>query len=908
MTFDVLKRVEESLGRDWLEEEAACGQLDGIAHLLHDAGSDELDLVYDWLMAQLETKEAPETDQPARGIMIRYALAKIHELKGDQNTSGRYYLESARGLAELGFWSEVRKIAMKGLSLRPDHRFVRLLFKAWRAGTSGADPGGLQRDVTTALDYLPEDPYLLWHESTRADAEGRSEEGARLASRALRGFIQLKEIDRAEEALLRTLEFELPEACLAVLEALPLMAEQNSLELLRAAVEFAQPVVESLGLHRQFADNLEKALTRPGEVGFLRSLFVDATLKEFADRENLSALVRRSGISDPNQPFGEALVRLREFLRLSPGTIVEHRSWGMGRVTANDGESLLVDFPGKPDHRMSVEMGQTSLSPLPPYQLRVLAVTNPDLLQHERSHDPVGLVVRVVQELGGEAQPKDLKLKLVESVFAESEWASWWQKTRKLLEEDPRIDHNLAFKQIYRLPQEGSARVVVLPAIDQKKGLRSSVSAIRRFLKQHVDMVDAMRQKYGDSLISRAEGTLGDELLGVSPLLAEWFPDERARWVALVYKAFSTGARTASVTTAEDQGAVLSLALDGSSWERAAVTTLTSRFAVVRNKALETLCQRWTSESRTSEERDQKVRDALRRHSQFPCDCLALSRFVCDGERFKKLEEPWSLLPSLLAFGLGRPTSEVVDLCVGLLDPKGPFFSSVQGRGCPKAVCDELLSMLSPGSLPETVSQGLVGFVQSAGENQLAEQVASAVREDYPPQHHESAPYLKPGVVLMTRSAQAAQQEELKTLERELRVDLPQAIRKARELGDLSENAEYHAARERQGIVNSQFLVLRERLAHVQCIEDLELPEDVVGVGTEVLLREEDGATSVVWILGVGDDRHGTKVISYEAPLGLALLGKRSGDVVELLHGSDSKTFHVVSMTRKLPDGDIPPH
>ena len=137
-------------------------------------------------------------------------------------------------------------------------------------------------------------------------------------------------------------------------------------------------------------------------------------------------------------------------------------------------------------------------------------------------------------------------------------------------------------------------------------------------------------------------------------------------------------------------------------------------------------------------------------------------------------------------------------------------------------------------------------------------------------------------------------------MERELRTTIPATIQKARELGDLKENAEYHSAKLKQANVSKQVASLQLRLARARFVEEAELKDGVVGLGTEVVLESERDLTTY-WILGEGEHHHGDHVISFQTPVARALMGKAIGDEVELEVDSERQRYRVVSIERRLP-------
>jgi transcription elongation factor GreA len=141
---------------------------------------------------------------------------------------------------------------------------------------------------------------------------------------------------------------------------------------------------------------------------------------------------------------------------------------------------------------------------------------------------------------------------------------------------------------------------------------------------------------------------------------------------------------------------------------------------------------------------------------------------------------------------------------------------------------------------------------------------------------------------------------ELERMERELRTTIPAAIQKARELGDLKENAEYHSAKLKQANVSRLVSSLQLRLGRARFVDEMEHKDGVVGLGTEVVLESEEDVVTY-WVLGEGEHHHGDHVISHQAPVGRQLVGRAIGDEVELGESSQRRRYRVVSVERKLP-------
>jgi transcription elongation factor GreA len=141
-------------------------------------------------------------------------------------------------------------------------------------------------------------------------------------------------------------------------------------------------------------------------------------------------------------------------------------------------------------------------------------------------------------------------------------------------------------------------------------------------------------------------------------------------------------------------------------------------------------------------------------------------------------------------------------------------------------------------------------------------------------------------------------EEEIHALEKELREELPKALKTAAALGDLSENADYSAARERQDFVRLRLGQLKQRLADLSMINFDKIPRDRISLGSKVVLLDVDKNEEITYRLVTSEDADAAKgLISTTSPIGRGLLNKREGDTVEVKIPSGTRTFEVIRFT-----------
>ncbi len=141
-------------------------------------------------------------------------------------------------------------------------------------------------------------------------------------------------------------------------------------------------------------------------------------------------------------------------------------------------------------------------------------------------------------------------------------------------------------------------------------------------------------------------------------------------------------------------------------------------------------------------------------------------------------------------------------------------------------------------------------------------------------------------------------QAELSELEEELHFKLPKEIQKAREYGDLRENAEYKAALERQSVVTARIMQLRQRLSEVESIDLTKIPTDRIAYGSTVVLFDIDKEEKITYRLVTSEESDPENgLISTVSPIGQALMGKEEGDEVKVKTPTGFRNFEIYRLT-----------
>jgi transcription elongation factor GreA len=141
-------------------------------------------------------------------------------------------------------------------------------------------------------------------------------------------------------------------------------------------------------------------------------------------------------------------------------------------------------------------------------------------------------------------------------------------------------------------------------------------------------------------------------------------------------------------------------------------------------------------------------------------------------------------------------------------------------------------------------------------------------------------------------------EEEIRLLEHELTHELPKEIKKAVAMGDLSENAEYHMAKQRQEFVNARLGQLKKRMAELALVNMTNIPKDRVAFGSKVKFFDNTKEEEIVYTLVTSEETDVTKgLISTTSPIGKSLMGKKVGDMATVVTPNGKRELEVLQLT-----------
>jgi transcription elongation factor GreA len=815
-------------------------------------------------------------------------------------------LPTCEKLEQQGLWADLAAVADELLQQASSIDAARYLAKAVEKGGPDVAPeGSLQR----AADLFPEEPRLCWLVAEQCERQGDTERALGLYTGCLPSLIESKQIPKVEEVFLRLEDLDDPETVAAMLDACVKLAAVKEWQVAENYLEPLLPKIKKAGLTADAWDLFLKLLPKAPHETKLRRFLMDLAPQALPDVTGVLDLLSRSGVLDPKVKAETALRRMNELLEFAPGHRVMHQSWGAGKIRANEGDALIIDFASRPGHRMMLSLARSALKVIPADDLRVLAVEHPERIQEMVRQKPADLAYLAIRELGGRVTTQDLRRRLTAGLLTTAQWNPWWKEARRAMEQDERFDMAESFRQTYairsRVPRADES--LILPRLDRRRGVRANLNLLRRFLDQHPTYQDLAQRMYTPVLVRwlRDEHTNPEAAMAICLTLHRWKQLEREDLRRSLEAILAQGIEAAVFADEADQRFMVEQAFTMPGLEKHAVMfALGSRYDAIRTLAM----QRLEADPAASES---LLAELLNKPEERPQAAFTVIWTVISDDQPQSAFAPSPWVAAIaLCRRVERAGRDVLrNQAMRLFSPNSALARALQGHPAPDEIRAGLKDTLMRWRESERFLFPILAFFEQLGLEELSEVIrgerSAATNRFLHPTEGHAAHYAGP---FITRHTRALLEEERDRLGWELKNTIPEAIKRAREMGDLSENAEYDAAKDKQAKHAQRIGSINEILSRATLIEHVRVPEGEVGPGCWVQIRWTDEAAGRVqdfWLLGDRDSDLATEVVSCSSPIGHALLGRKVGEQVDLELPSGRRSGEILSSRQRLP-GEAP--
>ncbi|HEY2924707.1 MAG TPA: GreA/GreB family elongation factor [Candidatus Eisenbacteria bacterium] len=783
--------------------------------------------------------------------------------------------------------------------LEPEPVSAAVRFLHHLARTASEDPERIEY-LRRALDIRHNDPQLLLELSRILERNGEAVEARGLRLDAIELRLELNDPEGVSDEILRVVEEDLPREPGRAGAILLHYAGAFPWEDAEPILDLALPeLTRGAGLWTW--SDLDPIAGKAPQTPRARILLAALLRIAVASEPDPDAIVAGSGIQNSAEPIAAARARIPKILSLPPGADVAHATWGLGMVAANDGESVSLEFPGRAGHKMSLAMASRSLDRLPPDGLRVLAAREPERLRGLiETRDPQ-ILVSALRDLGGTATLAQMK-PCIEAVLPAGSFPAWWKETKEILKQDPRLDLSEAYRQVFTITSEEKRREVTLPELSPRAG-EAGLGLIKKFLREHPEQESRLASHAAKVITRWAEDPKLDPTLRAQALChaVSWqaLAPEAARNLldTLIVEGLSPG----DLTLSQQQDALVDLAQGAREEELFLWRAFESRLPRLRDRGRARL------RVLLGPAFGRAIQDRLQRAAEAPALAARLIEHYSSNPGEEDAPSAATLLLATLRLlerdGAGAPG--VAERLIQLLEPEGALRGLLDARPLDPESAETLERTILHWRGSERRLHPVLGFLRGSGHTQLAE--AHEARRSATAQtlsQGRSIEDLETRHTIMSRPTYEKLEAEFKRLKLELKTSIPAAIEKARQLGDLRENAEYEAAKQRQANAAARAQELMNVLDRTRLLETIEVDATRVGVGTEVSLEPldpPDAPPLKYWILGEGDHALGPGILSYRAPIVRPLLGKPEGAEVLLEMPDGARSYRIASIRKRLP-------
>lgn len=613
-----------------------------------------------------------------------------------------------------------------------------------------------------------------------------------------------------------------------------------------------------------------------------RGKLVESYRLKYKDHSRLEESIEISNLTKSYRDVNSAIEDFERNIAFDKGSFVFHKTWNIGRIRELSHENVVIDFASKRNHTMSLSMAFSSLQVLPKNHIWVLKSIFPKEKLNEKfvSDIPWGLKTLILSN-NNQATLKEIKAEIVPSILSAKEWTPWQTSAKKVLMNDPMIGFLPSNPDVYTLRQTPiSYEEKSLGIFRNEKRFYQKIKIVRDFLVNgdvesefFMEMVQYFKdqctiyQKVNDQVI--ASFLFVDSLCDKFPFLERASVDFRYLYGMLdnIPTTFS------QIDDSEIKKLFIDNVVSVEESDLVAQVLVSLYPYYLTGYIMETLLEQ--GKNKIIEE---MFKNTARNYRENADLFTYLSRTYDRKYWEKKMKVPFeSLLTSQL---------QLLDYAFNAVEARK---DTTENRKIAKTlttiIFDERLIFQFLKSANEGAAQRINFIVQRMQGLEASKkiEVKHFILEKYPEfvflGEEENQTELVSSGLLVTQASLLAKQEELDNI---MNVDIPEnskEIGAAISLGDLRENSEYKAAKERQGILNTTMMRLTDEISRAVVVSPESVSPAKVAFGTAVtLLNHLEERQETYQILGPWESNPQENIISYLAPFGTKLLNRKVGE------------------------------
>ncbi|MHC4840388.1 MAG: GreA/GreB family elongation factor [Planctomycetota bacterium] len=627
----------------------------------------------------------------------------------------------------------------------------------------------------------------------------------------------------------------------------------------------------------------------------------------FSGKEGLEQVIERANAAAKGSD-NKFVRELYQALMFQPGDWVHHdQGWGLGQVKEIDlvDGKIIIDFEEKHGHGMKMGPAANFLKPLSDSHIMVQRAAFMDSLKERCKEDPESVVLGILRDHDNKSTLKRIRAEMVRedspTVIVKKDWSKWWNNVRKDLAKHHYIKLGTGTNPtIERLVTAMTLEDETREKFDNAMKLGRKLEVIRRYMKDShqsperaelfTHMADSLRtiatrEAELDEKPPTGAPTLAGEQILIAFLIEDLNKAESEINDALPYNVDDLLAdsekfllRFEEINDSSYQQSALNrfVKLNEDKWYEtyaaAFLKSSPSNWDGIAKKLLEAEKGKLLAES---------LETAINSADQYPLQYLWLAKRGIIQD--KPLPAEYKIPPSNELFGrllwtvnkvltrIERGDEQLKDVLASLraaMTERQSRLLTTVIDGLDEIRAGHLLHEINTcRGLSDIHSQTLNDILARAFPNLAGSRRATEELEDE-----------DQGEILATDNGLRKRREELKHIQEEDLPEVGKQIGEALAMGDISENAELDAAREKEGRLKEHAREIMEELKRVKVVDPTDIDASVAGFGTKVTLKREDGKTKVYEILGRYEADHERGIISIDSPIAQGILGRAPGE------------------------------
>ncbi|MCL2599986.1 MAG: transcription elongation factor GreA [Treponema sp.] len=661
-----------------------------------------------------------------------------------------------------------------------------------------------------------------------------------------------------------------------------------------------------------------------------RREIVECYKRKHAGHSQLDDYIRVSNLAQNFRNVHEAIAAFEKHIAFDKGNYVFHRTWGVGRIAGIDGDDIRIDFAKKRDHTMSLKMAVEALQTLSKEHVWVLRATwKKEKLLEKIKDDKTWALKTIIKSFGNSCDLKRIKAELCPGVLSEKEWTGWSSKAREILRSDPSFGVSPDNIDVFTVREHPiSISEKLYNEFKAERNFYHRVAIIRNFASQNyseddlenfAEMFSYFRSFLKTSNLSGehavASYLLIKELSGRYPSQIKEMADTHPPFAAYFQANFADMFK--GITDIPG----LYFSLKDSQLKKELIRQIRNVYGwadvyvqlfprIIDATIIEELEkdgeEKLTALTADCFERYRERREAVvwlyRMYAEAKAKLAAKADDLNEAE-VKARTKAENRVKWYEAAGVSRERQIIV--LIHLLDITFRDIENqretTEARKINKHVYnilfkDEVLAKFVEVSERDTVTR-IYSFISDLKtlDPQDKMNLRSRIQDKYPDfKFTESVEKRVSQGLTVTGIKYGEKQKQLIHI---MEVEIPansREIEDARQHGDLKENAEYIAAKEKQAQLNTMTERLKEEIDRAQIFDPVMIDTSRVSFGTIVVLKNESrGQTEKYTILGPWESDPENHVISYQTPFGKAMINKVAGDSFQFTSDNENISYFV---------------